>query len=794
MTPRILIYLTAASLAAQTAPDWQKLGLQYPARGFVSEAPAKTWEHSLVVGNGRMGALIAGEPARERIIFSHEGLFLPVGGPPGYPPMARHLDEIRRLTMKGSGREAAELMVRVGKENGFPGILTTNPLVPACLLEIETAGAENPGAYARSVNWETGEALVAWEAGGMHERRMFISRPDNVAVLRIRAPKGGKLNLRLRLAQLPPGERDRELVQRTIKNVRAGAAGEWLTFQTEFNTPWPGGLGGYVAATRLVPRAGTLAARDGWIEVDGAEELLALTRVQLLRPFDAGALAALKAGLENVKPVYAGLLAPHAAAHGALFRRAALRLGDESERRLTSEQLKARSKVGQTNRTLVERLFDAARYNVISSTGTLPPTLQGIWGGTWRPAWSSDFTQDGNVQAVVAGSLSANYAETMRAYLDYMTGLQADFRENAKQLYGMRGIWVPSRTSDHGRIIHYNSGFPGLYWNAGAAWVAQLYYDYWLYTGDRAFLKQQALPFMLDAAAFYEDFLKPETGEGKLVFAPSYSPEIEPLGMKTNVVPNATMDVAAVKQLLRTLIALGRETGVGSERVERWKTLLAKLPAYEVDTKGSFKEWLWPGLENNDTHRHASHLYPLYFGVDPEIAANPQLQRAAGTAIENRLKYRRPRNGAEMAFGLVQLGQAAANLRDARHAYEAVEWLSNSYWTTALGSFHDPGRIFNTDISGGMPGVIADMLLQSTADGTLTLLPVLPAEWPDGAVQGLRARGGFEVDLEWKGGRLTQAAIRSLLGSSCTVVYGGRQVKLNTKPGGRYELGRKLGG
>lgn len=138
----VLPILLVAGLQAQPVPDWQRLGLAYPARGFVSQFPAKTWEHSLIIGGGRMGALIPGETTRERVILSHEGLLLPVGGPPGCPPLSKYLAEIRRLTLEGRGEEASELVVKVGKENGFPSILTTNPLIPACVVEVEMPAGE----------------------------------------------------------------------------------------------------------------------------------------------------------------------------------------------------------------------------------------------------------------------------------------------------------------------------------------------------------------------------------------------------------------------------------------------------------------------------------------------------------------------------------------------------------------------------------------------------------------------------------------------------------------------------
>jgi hypothetical protein len=209
------------------------------------------------------------------------------------------------------------------------------------------------------------------------------------------------------------------------------------------------------------------------------------------------------------------------------------------------------------------------------------------------------------------------------------------------------------------------------------------------------------------------------------------------------------MDVAALKQLLRNLLALSEAGHIQSSKADRWRRMLAQLPGYQVDDEDDFKEWLWPGLHNNNSHRHASHLYPLFYEMDPEIRQRPALRQAAINAIENRLEYRRDRDGGEMAFGLVQLGLAAAHLRDTEHAYECVDWLCNSYWSPALTSYHDPGRIFNVDICGGLPAVVTEMLVQSSSD-RIELLPALPAQWSEGRISGVQTRCGATVGLEWR--------------------------------------------
>jgi hypothetical protein len=289
---------------------------------------------------------------------------------------------------------------------------------------------------------------------------------------------------------------------------------------------------------------------------------------------------------------------------------------------IESEELLASSSFENFNQDLLVQLIKACRYNNICSTGELPPTLQGIWGGTWMPKWSGDFTLNGNIPSVIAAGLNGNFPEITRAYLNIMTSWYDDFKLNAKQLFGMDGVYVPSRGSDMGNCYTFNVEYPMLYWWAGAPWASHFFYDYWMYTGDEKFLKNKALPFMLDAYSFIKDILYKHDDE--YIFIPSYSPEIGPVG-KHPIAINATMDVAVVKQLVRNLITLAKQGYIENAAVDEYKDILENLPKYAIDKNGELKEWIWEGFENDNAHRHASHLYPLFDGVDPEFINNPSL-------------------------------------------------------------------------------------------------------------------------------------------------------------------------
>ncbi|SHJ89532.1 Glycosyl hydrolase family 65, N-terminal domain [Nocardiopsis flavescens] len=408
------------------------------------------------------------------------------------------------------------------------------------------------------------------------------------------------------------------------------------------------------------------------------------------------------------------------------------------------------------------RLVDAARYTIVSSCGGLPPTLQGVWSGTYDPPWRSGYTFDGNLFSAVAALHATGTPELMTPVFDLLEGVLGDLRENARRLYGCRGVLVPAHASTTGRHQHFGPVWSLTCWTAGAAWAARLYWDYYSHTRDRDFLRERALPFLTEAALFHEDFL---TADG---FVPSYSPENTPADADGQACVNATMDVAAVRDLCRNLMRAHRVLGLPGGR--RWAALAARTPSYRVSPGGELSEWAGPAgpLEQADrhAHRHASHLYPLWYEPDPALAA-PRLRAAAAAAVRARLDWWRGEESDEMAFGLVQLGLAAARLGLAERAHAALGMLATRYWRPTLTPTHNRGALFNVDIGGGLPAVVAAVLLGST-EGRADLLPALPPAWTAGRVEGLRGRGGLLVDvLEWERGaahaRLRSVEPRSLV-------------------------------
>ncbi len=757
--------------------------------GFISKWQATKWEESMLTGNGTIGALVIGNPLNERIILSHEKLFMPEYPPEKAPDLGAHLEEIRELTLKGEGEKAAALAVELGKKAGIDELVWTDPLVPACQLEIKSLSEDSILNYYRSVNYENGEAVTAWQTDeGIYQRRIFASRPDSIIVLKIFSPSGAKQNIKVRLSQLPVEESEKnsdleedfssnELIEQVDATVNGDGT---LTYFTHFRKKWQGSLKGYFVESKVIAKNGSENTKDGWLVINDADEILVISKIKLsyALPVDKSTNAN-----EFADAAYEQLLSKHAKIHREMFDRFAFALGNKKENETTAEALLASSSYGKLNNDLLVQLMKAARYELISSTGGLPPTLQGIWGGTWRPAWSGDFTLNGNVPSAIASGLTANFPEVIEAYTNYMWSFFDDFKDNAHDLYGAPGIFVPSRSSSSGKTYHYLKEYPHLFWFAGASWTSQFFYDYWQYTGDKKFLKEKAIPFMKAAADFYE-FILTKDDQGKYNFIPSYSPENAPKN-GSELAVNATMDVAALRELLMNLIELVKEGYLKTDKIEKWKDILDNLPRYEIDESGDLKEWIWPGLKSNNEHRHASHLYPLFYEIDPEFKNNPQLIDAAKTAIENRLEFRRDKEGGDMAFGLVQLGLAAAHIKDTAHAYECADWLCNSYWSPSFTSYHNPGAIFNVDISGGLPAVVTEMVVQSSAD-EIELLPALPAEWPDGEIKGALTRSGVAVNLKWSGGKPAEAELAAQRDAEFNLIYAGQSWHISLKKGEKF--------
>jgi len=761
-TCSLMTMALAATLSLHVASSAASRFLPVPDRGFISSQPAKTWEEGLICGNGTIGANALSRPLNERVIFSHERLFLPMGAPVMPPDQSVRLFEIRRLIDKGLYKQACELQANLSGQDGF---MYPDYYVPAFDLTIRTQAKGEIRDYARSVDFQTGETTVHWaDDRGVFERRMFVSRPAGVAVLLLTAPKAA-LDCRFALEPREPSDefnadsdinkRSDQVFKEHVSDIKSTAGDFGLMYSNRFTKAYPGSIHALESYARVVAVGGTSEPQDDRVlRVTGADRILLFVDIRLLYDPAKSAMEEMKHVLEEIPADYAGLLDRHARIHGEMFNRMRLDLGGGADHRRTTEELLELSSYERMNRALIEKEFDAGRYNIISSTGELPPTLQGLWGGTYVPGWASDFTHNGNVPSAIAANLMGNMPELMLAYTSYIESIVPWLEINAKHLFGARGVVLPSRSTTHGFNNALNPNFAGGMWVGGAGWAAHFFYDYYLYTGDREFLAKRALPFMERAAAFFEDYLY-EGPDGKWIFSPTQSPENTPGNSNSQASFNATMDVAVAKELLRNTIAASRELGCNEDKIPLWQKMLEKMPEYMIDDNGIIKEWLTPRLENRDNHRHCSQLYPLFDGMPEEIAQSSELQAAFRKSIEYKLdRHWKNNQRGFMSFGLVQLGQAATSLGEGELAYHCLKHLVNRFWLSNLASMHNHRSLFNMDISGGMPAVIIKMLAASEP-GRIQLLPAIPKVWPTGTIEGILCRGQLEIkSLQWSPGRV----------------------------------------
>lgn len=786
----LLLMLGACSIETTTPMGLEPL--VSPERGFISSRPANNWEEGLITGNGTLAMNAYSHPTEERIIFSHEELFMPMGPPTVPPDQSMHLPKIRKLIADGKYKEAEALQAELSGQDGF---MYPDFYVPAFDLIIMQEGGEATK-YGRTVDFSTGEAVVRWTNDqGTFERRMFCSRDAGVAVVLMKPEKPGTLNGTLKLAPRKNSDefnKDTDIAKKSSDSfeehfgeIVSRATANSLSYSMQCLRAYEGSITGVNGHARVVVNGGeSRAAEDDQLVISQADSVLILVDIALPREKGTDLFEELAAKLGAVEADYDKLLAAHAKLHGEIFNRVKLDIGGSAEdHQKSTEELMEISTWQDINKALIEKQFDAGRYNILCSTGKLPPNLQGIWGGTYVPNWASDYTHNGNVPSAIAANLPGNMPELTLAYTSYIESLIPDMELNARHYFGARGIVLPSRTSTHGYNNALNKNFAGGMWVSGAGKAARFFYDYYLFTGDKEFLTDHTLPYLEKCALFFEDFLY-EGPDGKWIFSPTQSPENWPEGSKSQATYNATMDVAVAKEVFTNLIEGSRILGINGDKIPGWEKMLAKMPPYMLDENGIIKEWLTPRLGNNDKHRHSSQLYPLYYVMPAEIEADPELKEGFRKSVEFKLAeyWKDPEDRGFMSFGLVQLGQVVSTLGDSELSYLCLRHLVNRFWLNNLASMHNHRHLFNMDISGGQPALIIQMLVGSDV-GKIKLLPALPEQWPSGSIEGVLCRGVIEIErLAWTPENV-EAQLISDIDQVVEVTCGGDTEKVSLQAG-----------
>ncbi|WP_107418017.1 glycoside hydrolase N-terminal domain-containing protein [Streptomyces sp. CB03238] len=697
-----------------------------PVHGTWEPRPAGRWEDAFLSGNGRHGAMVFGDPDDDRVVVNHHALVRPVENT-APPRLAAELPGLQDRLLAGD-TEAAERFTD-GRELRWVGAFH-----PAFQVRVRR-DAPDTGGCRRSVDFATG-VVRSVRAGRASE--VFVSRADDVIVQYV---GGGPVTATVTLDPRLPGAPGALAVGRgTVLSPDGGAL---LTLRARY----PGSDVSYTGVTLAVVAGGRASVGPGGVQVAGATGLLLLTRVRrhtgdLDVPAEMASLRALTAGAEAPLDAYARLLARHERLHRTAYERVALDLGGSpADRALPGGELLLKA----TSPALVERLFAAGRYHLLSASGMLPPRLVGLWTGDWNTAWSGAFTTNANLNLQVASAAAAALPEVTEAHAALVYGQLADWRDNARAIFGARGVVAPSHTDGvSGHTYHFQRAYPLHLWTAGADWLLHPLLEA---AGTTGVADARLTDALAEVALFYEDFLTRTAPDGRIVIVPSYSPENRPVGGSWGAL-NATMDIAAARHALTT--AADHHPAHAS----RLRALAGRLPGYRINEDGALAEWAWPGLGDRYVHRHLSHLYPVWPLGEINPYDTPGLARAAHRALQLR--------GAEndSAHGHLHHALVAARLRDGERAAAALgRVLGGDFFHVSLMSAHYPGRdVYNADAAHALPALLVEMLVQSTPD-RLVLLPALPAAHPAGELRGIRTGFGAEVDLVWGEGTCT-ATIR----------------------------------
>ncbi|MCR5278476.1 MAG: glycoside hydrolase family 95 protein [Lachnospiraceae bacterium] len=710
-------------------------------KGLKSHDYTDKWDEATPIGNGTIGGLVFGNPISETIMTNHEELFLPL--PENTEARAyngaQYLEETRKLMHEGKYREACEYYLKGLSEDGYPfnTIIWTNPFETASEIHIDMADRSFDD-YVRSLDFTTGESKVSFrQRGEKVERNAFVSRSRNLLALEMRK-EGEPFECNVYLAQNTKrfewhGSLTVDGTNEYVKPVNFINDNDKIICESVHTED----ESGYVSALRIITDGVSTPVDKGY-RVSKANYLLLYYAIEPWKERMEAVRVKLARMLDDMTPDYTALLKEHTAIHSELFNEVTVSFSDSDEE-YTNEELKELCTSSKLAPELLERMCDYGRYLEISSFGKLPPNLQGVWNGVVNPPWSSDYTLDENVQMMMWPVLPGGLGNFMLNYFDWLEGLIPDFKENAMNYYGCRGIFCCARSSSTGIHTHFDMDYPLVFWTAGAGWLSREYKQFYDYTGDENVLRR-GIRYWKEIVLFYEDFMKLDE-TGRYEFAPSYSPENTPLGNDSPAAVNSTMDIAVAREVYTNLIEACRTLGVEEDNLPRWEEELSLLPEYTVNEDGALKEWLPAALKDDYHHRHSSHLYPVFPGTEALKEGNADLLKACHEAARLRLI-----DGVDAisGWGLAHLANISARLKDQELWYLALNRLIQVFTLKNLFTGHNPGRLFQMDANLGLTASVYEMFAYSDTD-RIELFPVLSPEFTEASVKGLRAKGKVVV-------------------------------------------------
>jgi alpha-L-fucosidase 2 len=736
--------------------------------------PATRWFGATPVGSGRLGGMVFGRVYKETFQINEETLWTRLADRTN-PDARAHLDEVRELLLAGRTEEAhtlAELALF-----GMPNNQAAYQQLANVTLLFGGQHEEQIQDYRRALDLETGIVTVSYNRNGHAVRReYFASAVDDVLVMHIEGIGAGELELGCHMHRKFDGRCEPDGDDLVLRG-RCGARG------TSFE-----------ARLRIVAERGTLRAIGDHLQLREADAATVLIAVATDFRHDAYPAEALRTIDAAASLPYADLRERHVDEHRRSFGGFRIHLdGDPSLDELATDERLERLRSGGDDPGLIAQYCQFGRYLLVGSSrpGALPANLQGIWNDSFMPAWDSKFTININTEMNYWPAEPAGLPETHLALFELIDRLRVTGAETARVHYGCRGFVAHHNTDLWADTVPLDNVFCGL-WPAGAAWLAYHLWEHYAFAPSDEFLRERAYPTLREAAEFCLDYLTPHPETGELLFGPSLSPEnqyYDAQRLRSGLCMAPTSDTQIVDGLFRRVIEaeliLGIDDGIAGEL----QAARARLPRPRIGRHGQLQEWLEDYEEWEPGHRHLSHLFALY--PDDSITARnePELARAARVSLERRLAH----GGGGTGWGRAWVVLLWARFHEAELAHEHLLELLRLSTVENLFDTHPPQgtnplTVFQIDGNLGGTAAVCEMLLQSH-DG-IELLPALPDAWQNGLVEGLRARGGFDVDIEWSSGRLRRATITSTHGRPCfvrgdvLVAADGRSVDLSRRDGG----------